>query len=357
MRVPARPFCCCLARVSTMPRLASLIAEAGPLFAEAAFAAAQLGDSEEALTLASEGRARLMAVALKLQTLDLPAKKRQRLDELRTAIRAEQRAVEARKASSGRLQSRGSSDCGRSCSGSSRMPPQSESGARIGVGPGECCRRPGALSWCRSSPRWEPRLLSSRMRPLTLQSTVCRRALSPWLTVLDLPELTTDRLNVLLRGDSNKAGGWLGAYNINYLPEAEQDQRWPEWLAAVGDLGPELWRLFGARVDAALKERGIKTGARLIWLPTGALGILPLGLAQDPVTKRRLADDYEIVYAPSLEALATAQKQIAQPHNRYARCDHQPDRRPLRHREGRQARRLALPGQGTHGPGAVGGHA
>ena len=38
-------------------------------------------------------------------------------------------------------------------------------------------------------------------------------------------------------------------------------------------LGPDLWRLFGARVAAALKERGVKSGARLLWLPTGALGI------------------------------------------------------------------------------------
>ena len=80
---------------------------------------------------------------------------------------------------------------------------------------------------------------------------------------------------------------------------------------------------------------GVKPGARLIWLPTGALGILPLGLAQDPVSKRRFADDYEIVYAPSLEALATAQSHIAKTSSlrsppsstRPATC---------RHREGRR---------------------
>ena len=41
-----------------------LIAEAGPLFAEAAYVAAQIGDRERALGLLSEGKARLMAVAL-----------------------------------------------------------------------------------------------------------------------------------------------------------------------------------------------------------------------------------------------------------------------------------------------------
>lgn len=133
------------------------------------------------------------------------------------------------------------------------------------------------------------------------------------MTRVDLPEVTTDRLNALVRGDSKdgKAGGWLGAYNINYLADVELDRRWPEWLAAVGSLGPELGRLFGARLDAALKDAGVKSGARIVWLPTGALGILPLGLAQNPGTKRPLADSYEIVYAPSLEALASAQKEVA----------------------------------------------
>src|SRR5262249_45312658 len=69
--------------------------------------------------------------------------------------------------------------------------------------------------------------------------------------------------------------------------------------------------LLGKRIDAALGRAGIKPGARLIWLPTGSLGILPLGLAQDPATKRRLADSYEIVYAPSLAALTEAEPQIA----------------------------------------------
>ncbi len=89
------------------------------------------------------------------------------------------------------------------------------------------------------------------------------------------------------------------------------DQGWPLWMAAIDGLGPDLWRLLGARLDAALKRAGVRAGARLVWLPTGALGILPLGLAQNPVGKRRLLDSYEIVYAPSLDALASAQVRIA----------------------------------------------
>ncbi len=91
------------------------------------------------------------------------------------------------------------------------------------------------------------------------------------------------------------------------------DRRWPEWLGAIDQIGPELWDLIGARLDAVLKQRRIEHGARLVWLPAGWLGILPLGLAQDPVSKRRLADDYEIVYAPSLEVLTAAQDLVARP--------------------------------------------
>src|SRR5262249_17626124 len=134
------------------------------------------------------------------------------------------------------------------------------------------------------------------------------------INVLDLPELTSEKLDVLIRGErkDGKTGGWLGVYNINYIvDDGELDRRWPEWTRAILDLGPALWRLGGERLHAALKDRGVKPGARLIWMPTGALGILPVGLAQDPVSKRRIGEEYEVVYAPSLEALAAAQGLIA----------------------------------------------
>ena len=104
---------------------------------------------------------------------------------------------------------------------------------------------------------------------------------------------------------------WRLAYAINHMSPDTQERLWPKWLAAIDDLGPELWRLLGGRIDAALRERGVKRGARIVWMPPGILGTVPLGLAQDPRSKRRLADSYEIVYAPSLEAIASAQRQIA----------------------------------------------
>ena len=132
------------------------------------------------------------------------------------------------------------------------------------------------------------------------------------LTVLDVPALNTSSLAELLVGPKDVPNtGWIGAYFVNYLEGPDAERRWPEWIAGIDRIGPELWRLFGGKLDAALKERGVKRGTRLVWMPSGWLGILPLGLAQDPVSKRRFADDYQIVYAPSLEALAAGDELVA----------------------------------------------
>ena len=314
----------------------NLIGAAGLLFAEAAFAAVELGDSEKALALASEGRARLMAVALKLQTLDLPGEKRRRLDTLRADIRLQERAAEATQgadraaaveklvglrqellglvndadaaAATGRTSALEQARALAGKGGAVVVPIVTRFGVKILIvrsgldpavlTPGHNRRGVGA----------ERAASAGRS---TASAPASTRALG--LTPLDLPELTTASLDALIRG-GDKTGGWLDAYDINDITNDEElERRWPEWLAAINGLGPELWRLFGARLDAALKGAGVPKGARIVWQPTGALGILPLGLAQNPGSKHRLADDYEIVYAPNLDALASAQVQIARP--------------------------------------------
>src|SRR5262249_34928372 len=79
------------------------------------------------------------------------------------------------------------------------------------------------------------------------------------------PGLTTAGPDALMRGnDANAAtSGGLAAYNINYLPADQIDRRWPEWLAAIGNLGPVLWERLGAPLDAMLKDSGVKPGGRI----------------------------------------------------------------------------------------------
>lgn len=272
-----------------------LISSAGPLFAEAAFGALQRGETEMAFELAAEGRARLMAVALKLQTLDLPAGERRRVDDLRAAIRAMQQTVE----------------------GAQGLERAAANEKLIGL-------RQELLDLLKSASMSNAAgvALATARRLAAAGSVVVMPVITKFggkllivdnasrgkdLVAIDMPELTTDRLSQLLIGPGNgPPAGWIAKYFINYLDPDEAEQRWPEWLAAIDELGPELWRIVGGRLDANLKKRAIRPGKRLVWLPSGWLGTVPLGLAQDPASKRRLADDYEIVYAPSLEALDEA---------------------------------------------------
>jgi CHAT domain-containing protein/tetratricopeptide (TPR) repeat protein len=285
----------------------SLIAAVGPLFSEAAYAAAQLGQNEAALALASEGRARLMAVALRLRRDDRP-----RVAELRTAIRVAERTADA------------TEGVGKTAAVEKLLSLRQELLALVKSADAAESNSASALAQARAlvpegGAVVVPIVTKVGGKILIVTGSAPASAVAAGLTPIDLPELTSNRLDLLVRGEpaavkaGGKAGGWLGAYKVNNLAGDELNRRWPEWIAAVDNVGPELWRLVGGRLDAALKEAGVQRGARIVWLPTGALGILPLGLAQDPASKRYLADDYEIVYAPSLDALASAQKQIAAP--------------------------------------------
>ncbi|HEU0060929.1 MAG TPA: CHAT domain-containing protein [Hyphomicrobiaceae bacterium] len=276
----------------------ALIAEAGPLFAEAAFAAVERGEVDGALELANEGRARLLAVAMKLQALDLPADARRRLDELRTAIRAEQQAIDTargveRAAALEKLAASRLALLQLVTSGAPRGDGKAETTiARVRKVLGQ---EGGAVVMPIVT------ALGGKLVVVTVTADGTRAS------VVDLPDLTPERLaGVLIGTEAGKPAGWIAAYFINYLDGEERASRWPEWTGAIDGLGPELWRLFAGRLHAVLKEQGLRSGTRVFWLPSGWLGILPLGLAQDPASKRRFIDDHELVYAPSLEALVVA---------------------------------------------------
>ncbi len=278
----------------------ALIAEAGPLFAEAAYAAAQDNDTEGALALADEGRARLLAVAMRLQTLDLPAADRQRLDELRAAIRTEQKSADAAQASERAHALERIVALRRDLLHLIRV---ADIGDRRTVALGEARRIAeggGAVVMPIVTVHGGKLLLVTK--PTGSGDT--------GVTAIDVPQLTPESLSELLAGPVGApAGGWIASYFVNYLEGDEQKKRWPEWLAAVDRIGPALFRLFGARLDTGLRDRGIKRGSRVVWLPSGWLGVLPLGLVQNTSSGQRLAYDYEISVAPSLETLAAARHQ------------------------------------------------
>ena len=281
----------------------ALIADAGPLFADSAYAALQRRETEKAFELANEGRARLLAVALKLQSVDLAVDQRLRLDELRVAIRAGQEAADAAQGTE------------RAAAIDRLIGLRRELFAIVGQGGKGEAARSSALAEARRIAAAGGTVVMPVVTDFGARLLIVTAA-KPGedVTVLDVPGLNTMRLAELLIGQKDVPhSGWIGAYFVNYMDGPEAKQRWPEWIAAIDRIGPELWSLFGGKLKAALKARGVERGARLVWLPSGWLGILPLGLAQDPASKRRFADDYQIVYAPSLDALSAGQTLIDTP--------------------------------------------
>ena len=71
-----------------------------------------------------------------------------------------------------------------------------------------------------------------------------------------MPELNSEVLR-LTYGDRTigKAGGWLGAFLLQYLSTQERDRRIAEWLGYIEGIGHNLWELLGRALTDALKER------------------------------------------------------------------------------------------------------
>jgi tetratricopeptide (TPR) repeat protein len=279
-----------------------LVTQAGPLFAEAAFTAVENGELDTALSLLSEGKAHLMSVALRQQNLGLSPEKHARYAAIKVEIRDLSQRAETAKATEamrvlGQLTTL-----------------RQELGTLIEGALGEQARGGNAIAVARML------LAEGGAIVAPIVTEVGGKMLfvtpgenRPKIRVVSLPVLSSERLAQLMSGDGNvgKSGGWLGAYKIQYQPWLDPTLR--TWLETVENVGPTLWELFGRVVDDTLQEQGVKSGARLIWLPTGALGLLPIGLAEDPTSHRRLGDVYEVVFAPSLEALVSSVGYLTKP--------------------------------------------
>ena len=169
----------------------------------------------------------------------------------------------------------------------------------------------------------------------------------PVISVAEVPGFTSAALEALLRqtDEAGQSSGWLADYK-------RQDTAFNAWLGAIDGIGPKLWTLFAGQLDAALKQAGLKHGARLIVLPTGALGLLPLELARDPASGRSFADAYNVTEIPSLEAYLGAARAAAKAQApslaeaiNPARDDPDPEDEPAVHRGRGRGRGGPLQGQ------------
>jgi tetratricopeptide (TPR) repeat protein len=283
-----------------------LLSVAASLFTTSAFVAAELRDSARAFRLLNDGKAQLMAVTLRLLDPKVPNAERQRASTLRRDIREWSRLAASE---------------------------QGEDGAAALVRLAELRRELGEIVEAAHPPTPNISL------PTDVESVILAPVITEYGSKLliakrngeevgveqtELPGMTIETIHA-------EVEKWLSAYSNNYrakkiradLSKHQTDTveyklyftqymlATKQWLEAINELGPAMWKLIAEMTVRALKERKIERTVRIVWMPCGRLGILPISMAIDPETGDRFGDLYDISYAPSLEALGGTARRIA----------------------------------------------
>jgi CHAT domain-containing protein len=318
-----------------------VLTNVGPLFSESAYVAAEQGETARALALLNEGKARLMAAALRQLALDLPPEGRARYRELQSDVRRWSAAAATETGAAGIEAVRNL------VASRDELLGLIDKGSAAATGSGEIMDWIGPLV-PDGGAIVAPIVTFFGGRILI----VTRAAGGPVISVVPLPDLTTPAVRDLLGRSVDADGSWLSSYAKNYEMQVvageladlreqyqgsarandqddsagraavrkkyeetyrEYERLDREWRGAIDKVGADMWRLFAGALDRALGERGVAPGAQIVWLPPGGLGVLPLGLARDPAGGQRFGDRYAIAYAPSLVALRVARDELARP--------------------------------------------
>ena len=300
------------------------LAENSGLAANTAYCLLKLGRPDEALLKLEQGKTRLLAEALALDTAALarlPEPEGQALDEARAQVRqleAEARHYAAQadrdreretnqKLSQARAELRQLIDSLRA-----NQPDLLLAGLTL---PQILALSPpgGALA--------APLITSKGSAVLVLPAGA--QTVNPEHVVL-LPDFTSKELETLLIG-STETPGWLRAYLA-----WQQGGPLQEWQAAIDRCTGRLWELLLGPLHDQLQAMKLAPGAPVVVLPPGGLGLLPLHAAWRELppspqgrapraggyarvggeVRRYFLDDYTVSYAPSAYALSASRRRL-----------------------------------------------
>ena len=273
--------------------------EGGELFAGAAYAAVMLKAPLEALNIIESGRARLLRVAVGLDALAIQPAGRQRLDHMRSEIRELEGRIEFLMGDERLVIIKQLEDL--------RANMQSIiNGATSAQGDHS---QSNALALADNLLKKYAAIVIPVVTENGATLLLVRRAGQETTVVpISIRGLDTGALHGFLQGTepSGGVGGWLGAYSINHLEAGERQTRWREWLQAIHDLQFKLSQLFAKAMADGLRATGVERDSTILWLPQGALGLLPITIASEPAGKVAVIDSYTVSTAPSLAAAAAA---------------------------------------------------
>jgi hypothetical protein len=132
----------------------------------------------------------------------------------------------------------------------------------------------------------------------------------PASAVIELPQLTSARLEALLNGEGKAAGGWLAAYDryrtqSSSWDEAVVDRAVTTWNGEIEALLPQLWGLVMGPLAAWLDGEAPAIDAVHLMVP-GLMAMLPLHAARPAQSDAPyFAERWAVSYLPSPRALMT----------------------------------------------------
>jgi CHAT domain-containing protein/tetratricopeptide (TPR) repeat protein len=272
----------------------AVITDATGLFASAAYAAIRRNAPTEAINHLESGKARLLKATMQLDNVVLPPPERERINRLRDEVRTVENMIEAtvgneRQQAVSALEGLRRAIATILDKAAAAQPPI-PNGADI------------AKSLLSDYAAIAMPLITEHGSVLLLVTLT--NSNTPNIQVFELPAAGQSAMTRFLLGSdpTGKIGGWLGAYSINHLPANAQSAQRPAWLAAISNLGPALGQMIGTTLAAALDKAAVPIGSSVLWIPQGALGVLPIGIANIAGTNNALLDLYRISTAPSLAA-------------------------------------------------------
>lgn len=281
-----------------------MVRAGGRLFSNAAYVAAKLGEPHEALDLLEAGRARLLRASLGLDGLALPVADRKLLADLRAAVPGLEAqlltaAGDARLATLKALEEK-------------RNAIQRIVTARLDSKTDDPLHASGTLL-AHALLQEHGAVVAPIVTEFGAKLLLATRGDSaPSVAVVPLMDLNDAALKRFISGGqgSEKLGGWLAAYSDLTRPNGDARAAEARFHDAVRDLPPSLWSMVGRTTVEALESAGVARDAKVIWLPNGALGLLPVGLASANGPASSLLDRYAIVISPSLAVLETSRRRL-----------------------------------------------
>lgn len=272
---------------------------AGEVFRSAALQAARDGNLAAALEFAEGGRTRALRQALRLDVAaeSLAPDKRRILEEARASLETDRAALRA----DGR--GRPAADL------AARAIGQDELRRRIDATQARIASLLPQRNQVRVVPPEPPAGGAIVIPVVAHDGAVLLLVTARGLASVHLPNFDDERMREMFFGTGGTAktwgaGGWSRALDVAERTGIAVSTAAATWNRALDDLGRDAWDRVVGPLVAELRALDVAPGAPLVFVLQDHLARMPIWLAQDPSSRKLLAEMYRVSVSPDLARVA-----------------------------------------------------